>query len=122
MEDRKIIQKYFCISSIKKTNTEIPQLHLISRGNNHAIPIPINSVFVILQLPYQYYAPLYNSPLTFTFFKSIHPLKIVSFHQDLRIQSLHHPTMYLLICNNFGLLGLLTMLFNMLEVTDAYGE
>lgn len=119
MEDRKITQNYFCISSIKKTNTEIPQLHLISRGKNHAIPIPINSVFVILQLPYQYYAPLYNSTLTFTFFKSIYPLNIVSFHKDLRIQSLHHPTMYLLICND---LGFLSMLFSMLEVTEAYGE
>lgn len=119
-EDRKITQSHFCISSMK-----IQKFHncILSRGKkNHAIFIPINSVFVILQLPYQYYAPLYNSPLTFTFFKSIYPLKIISFHQDLKIQSLHHSTMYPLICHDLGLPGLLSILFSMLEVTQAYGE
>lgn len=121
-EDRKITQNHFCISSIKKQKQEIHNC-ISSRGKKIMQSLFLQILFfVILQLPYQYYAPLYISPLTFTFLKSIYPLKIVSFHQDLRIQSLHHSTMYLLICHELGLLVVLSMLFSMLEVTETYGE
>lgn len=64
------------MSLTERKITEILQLHW-SRGKKyHAI---LWLVFFILNLPYQYNAPLKKYSLTFTYLKSLYSLNIASF-------------------------------------------
>lgn len=117
-EDRKVTQNLLCLSSNEKIQKFCKYIGLEEKN----IMQSYCWVSFFLNLPYQYYAPLNKYPLTFTYLKSLYSLNIVSFQEDLRIPSLHYSKMYFLFCHSMCLLGVLSMLFSMLEVSEAYGE
>lgn len=117
-EDIKVTQNLLCLSPREKIRKFCNCIGL----EENIIMQSYSCFFFILNLPFQYYAPLNKYPLTSTYLKSVYSLNIVSFQKDLRIPSLHYSKMYFLFCHSMCLLSVLSMLSSMLEVSEAYGE